>query len=168
MESNSLYQTWNPSFLSSSPDALDRYHVLIDKSDFVLTLYFDTVRVKSYPIVLGGNPADDKRMEGDGCTPEGIFGIRNKYPHAKWSRFIWVDYPNEDSWRKHNASKEAGEIPEDATIGGEIGIHGVPEGKDHLIDDGTNWTLGCISLKNADVEEIFNLLGPKSTIEIRK
>lgn len=39
----------------------------------------------------------DKLMQRDKCTPEGIFSIRDKYPHNMWCRFMWIDYPSEDS-----------------------------------------------------------------------
>lgn len=95
--------------------------------------------------------------EGDGCTPEGVFELIDLYPHAKWSKFMWIGYPNNDSWKKFEANKAAGLIAESDKIGGEIGIHGVPEGMDALIDVGKNWTLGCISLKNSDVDEIYGV-----------
>lgn len=127
----------------------------IDKSDLTLQVRADTVVIKTYPVVLGGNPVDDKRREGDQCTPEGEFQLRNLYPHAKWSKFLWVNYPTDESWKKHAAAKAEGRIPADAAIGGEIGIHGVPEDNDHWIDQTQHWTLGCISLKNAHVDEIY-------------
>jgi murein L,D-transpeptidase YafK len=130
-------------------------HISISKSDYVLRLMADTFVLKSYPVVLGGNPVDDKLRQGDECTPEGIFHLRAKYPHNKWSKFLWIDYPTDDSWRKHRAAKADGTIPESASIGGEVGIHGVPAGKDYLISEGFNWTLGCISLRNEDVDEIY-------------
>ncbi|MBT3756536.1 MAG: L,D-transpeptidase, partial [Candidatus Cloacimonetes bacterium] len=51
--------------------------------------------------------------------------------------------------------------------GGEIGIHGVPAGYDNMIDEKYNWTLGCISLKNVDVNEIYKLIKVGTRIEIR-
>lgn len=119
--------------------------ILIDKSDFTLTVIAGNDIVKTYPMVLGTNPVDDKRMEGDRSTPEGKFKVRDFYKHAQWSKFIWIDYPTQESWEKHNAAKAAGEIPLDATVGSEVGIHGVPQGKDHLIAQKVNWTWGCIS-----------------------
>lgn len=145
-----------------------RTSILIDKSDYTLTLLLDGKPVKTYPVVLGFNPTDDKRREGDGCTPEGKFAIRKQYPHAKWDYFIWVNYPTDESWAKHNLSKEKGEIPKDATIGGEIGIHGVPDSNDALIETKTNWTLGCISLRNADIAEVYACVQEGTPIEIRK
>jgi len=140
----------------------------ISKSDYTLYLMHDSEIVKSYPVVLGPDPVNDKFVEGDGCTPEGVFGIRDKYPHKKWCRFIWLDYPNEQSWKKHKMAEKEGTIPRDSEIGGEVGIHGVPEGRDDLIDKGTNWTLGCISLKNNDIIELYKFIDRDMKIYIRK
>jgi len=146
----------------------DNFIVKIDKSDYTLSMMVDTLIIKQYPVVFGGNPVDDKRMQGDNCTPEGVFGIRSKYPHKSWSKFIWIDYPNKDSWKKYNSAKQKGEIPKDAKIGGEIGIHGVPENTDFLIETKVNWTLGCISLKNKDVDEIYKYINDNTKVVIQK
>ncbi|MBP0014207.1 MAG: L,D-transpeptidase [Roseofilum sp. SBFL] len=140
--------------------------ILIEKSQGTLTLYYDRQPIKSYPVVLGGNPTGDKLREGDLKTPEGIFKVRDLYPHSDWSKFIWLDYPNANSWRKHLQAKQQGLIPVSATIGGEIGIHGVPSGRDDLIDRKNNWTLGCISLKNKDVDELYRAIQPGTTVEV--
>lgn len=142
--------------------------LLIDKSDYTLSVWSGKSKLKEYPVVFGGNPVDDKLMQGDKCTPEGSFRIKSKYPHKKWSRFIWIDYPNSLSWQKHNAAKTQGSIPQNASIGGEIGIHGVPRGMDFLIDIKYNWTLGCISLKNGDAEELYEHISAGTKVEIRK
>ncbi len=142
--------------------------ILIDKSDHKLTILIDTVIIKEYPVVFGGNPVDDKLIQGDKCTPEGTFKMISKYPHNKWSKFIWIDYPNADSWRKHNTAKREGRIPEGSKIGGEIGIHGVPFDMDKLIDLKFNWTLGCISMKNQDINELYPYVINSTLIVIRK
>ena len=36
----------------------------VDKSDFILSVMADTMIVKQYPVVLGGNPVDDKLRQG--------------------------------------------------------------------------------------------------------
>ena len=141
--------------------------ILIDKSDAKLSVLNDDSTIKEYPVVFGRNTTDDKLMQGDKCTPEGKFHIIAKYPHKKWSKFIWINYPNNESWKKHNAAKKDGLIPANAKIGGEVGIHGVPEGMDFLIDIGYNWTLGCISLKNNDINEIYPFITKNTIIEIR-
>lgn len=142
--------------------------ILIDKSEYTLTVMKDTLAIKEYPVVFGGNPVDDKRMQGDLCTPEGTFKMISKYPHKSWSKFIWIDYPNHSSWQKHNEAKRKGAIPQNAKIGGEVGIHGVPRGTDHMIDMKYNWTLGCISLKNKDIDELYPYISESTRIVITK
>ncbi|MCB0478450.1 MAG: L,D-transpeptidase [Crocinitomicaceae bacterium] len=132
-------------------------NILINKSEYKLSLRYKDQVLKEYPVVFGDNPVDDKRMEGDRCTPEGQFKIRDLYPHKKWSKFLWIDYPTKDSERKFKESKSKGEIPEDVTIGGEVGIHGVPKDKDNLILEKQNWTWGCISLQNKDVDDLYSV-----------
>ncbi|MCK4853754.1 MAG: L,D-transpeptidase [Bacteroidales bacterium] len=140
----------------------------VDKSDFILSIMADTLVIKQYPVVLGGNPVDDKLRQGDECTPEGHFSVRTKYPHKSWDKFIWIDYPNEDSWEKHRKAKKEGIIEEYKKIGGEIGIHGVPGGTDEIIDLGMNWTLGCISLKNLDVNDFYPFVHKGTVVIIQK
>lgn len=132
--------------------------IQVSKSKFRLTVLYANKPVKQYPIVLGADPVNDKRRKGDKRTPEGDFKLRAVYPHPSWSRFLWIDYPTTDSWAKHNQAKALGEIPQSAAIGGEIGIHGVPTGQDLLIDQRVNWTAGCISLKTADINEIYEFV----------
>lgn len=144
------------------------FDILIDKSDYKLTVLSKDIVIKEYPVVFGRNDLEDKLRQGDKRTPEGIFKMEAKYPHNKWEKFIWINYPTSDSWIKHNKAKKEGRIPTDSKIGGEIGIHGVPYGMNYLIDMKYNWTLGCISMKNADLNEIFPYITRKSKIVIRK
>jgi lipoprotein-anchoring transpeptidase ErfK/SrfK len=140
--------------------------LLVEKSQYRLTVVYAGHPVKAYPIVLGGNPTGDKLFEGDERTPEGIYRIRDLYPHPDWSKFIWLDYPSPQAWREHFAAKWNGELSWFLPIGGQIGIHGVPEGGDGLIADRTNWTWGCISLTNADVHDLYAVLEPGMLVEI--
>ena len=140
----------------------------IKKTDYKLCIRVDTIILKEYPIVFGNNPIDDKLRQGDNCTPEGTFRMISKYPHNRWSKFIWIDYPNKESWEKHHSAKNENRIPKDAKIGGEIGIHGVPKGMDYLIDLKFNWTLGCISMKNKDVDELYPYISESTIIVIQK
>ncbi|MFW6226632.1 MAG: L,D-transpeptidase family protein [Bacteroidota bacterium] len=145
-----------------------KIQIRIDKSDFKLSLIHGESVIKEFPMVLGGNPVDDKLREGDKCTPEGHFKVRDMYPHRSWSKFIWIDYPTKESWKKHKAAKAAGKIPDSSHIGGEIGIHGVPSGRDDLIQKKTNWTLGCISLSTDDINEIYSVCFKGMDVFIQK
>jgi murein L,D-transpeptidase YafK len=136
----------------------------VDKSDRVFKVMRDSTELKRYVCVLGENPIGDKRMQGDRRTPEGTFTFRSKRRPHKWHVFIRIDYPNAESRRRFQERKRTGEIPENADIGGEVGIHGVPEGKDAWIVSGQDWTWGCIALTNADVDEIYPYIQPMRTI----
>ncbi len=143
-------------------------NIVIDKSDRKLSVYFKQILLKEYPVVLGLEGNDDKLMQGDRKTPEGVFHISSKYNHAKWSRFMLLNYPTAESWIKHRQAKKEGLIPQNADIGNAIGIHGVPEDNNSLIDEGIQWTLGCVSLKNKDVNELYACINEKTIILIRK
>lgn len=146
----------------------DHLRIEIKKLAYELSVWKDTLMLKRYPVVFGGNPVDDKLKRGDQCTPEGTFSIRSKYAHAKWSRFIWIDYPNAESRKKHDDAKKKGLISAKADIGGEIGIHGIPEGYDDAVNARQNWTLGCISMRNSDVIELYPYLDSSTKIVITK
>jgi murein L,D-transpeptidase YafK len=122
--------------------------------------------IKSYPVVLGHNPRNDKLVQGDRCTPEGVYRVVTKYPHAKWSKFILLNYPTKQNWLKFAAAKRRGQIPFDAQIGGDIGIHGTESDYQNIL--GENWTFGCVALKNKDVNELYRLVQTGSIVVIKR
>lgn len=140
--------------------------IFIDKSDYTLQVFHKDSLLITYPCVFGFEPVEDKMKEGDGATPEGNFGIRSMYPHKSWSYFIWFDYPNAESWNRFRKRKADGTIDNSDTIGGEVGIHGVPEGADEMIANKTNWTLGCISLTNEHITDLYKSINSSTKIEI--
>jgi murein L,D-transpeptidase YafK len=140
--------------------------LLVSKQGRRLTVYRGLQPMKSYPVVLGGNPVADKLCQGDRCTPEGVYRVVTKFDHPKWDKFILLDYPNTQNWLKFAEAKKRGKVPLEADIGGEIGIHGTED--DLLNLRGVNWTLGCISLTNKDVNEIYPLVGRDTLVVIKK
>lgn len=151
-----------------SPGPIGTVSIIIDKSDYELSIYDSKGWYATYPVVFGNNSLADKKMEGDRNTPEGTFTIVSKRIHNKWHRFISIDYPNKESWEKFKYRKERGEIPASAKIGGAIGIHGTWQHEDYQIDRYSNWTLGCISMKNNDVEELFKYIITGTKVNIRR
>ncbi len=79
-----------------------------------------------------------------------------------------LNYPTKESYDKFNERKSKGIIPASAKIGGGIGIHGTWPHEDFQIDRYKNWTMGCISLKNIDVEEIYSYVQSGTKVTIRK
>jgi murein L,D-transpeptidase YafK len=106
-------------------------------------------------------------MEGDKKTPEGNFKVISKKPHQKWHKMLMLDYPNKESWDKFKQRKSQGKIPKSAKIGGGIAIHGTWPNDDIVVDDFTNWTNGCIALKNEDLDDLeqFVPIGTKVIIQ---
>jgi lipoprotein-anchoring transpeptidase ErfK/SrfK len=151
----------------SKKDTNQGYYIIITKHNYELTLYDDKAWLVKYPVVFGNKDLRDKMHEGDKETPEGTFTIVSKRLHEKWDRFIMLDYPTPESYVKFNARKAQGLIPKDAQIGGGIGIHGTWPHEGYTIDRYENWTDGCISLKNEDIEELFSTVpvGTKVIIE---
>lgn len=143
--------------LGGSRTERGRVSLKIDKAKFLLTVLYRGRHVKSYPVVLGGDPADNKLCEGDGRTPEDEFTVTEIRSLHKWSKFLLLSYPTAASRRRFLAARKAGKIPPDATIGAAIGIHGVPVGHDNAIDARQNWTAGCISLRTRDIDEIASV-----------
>ena len=142
--------------------------IIIDKSDYELSVYDSKGWYATYPVVFGNSSLEDKKMEGDKNTPEGSFRITSKRVHDKWDRFLAIDYPTQESWEKFRKRKQRGEIPQSADIGGGVGIHGTWPHEDFVIDKYKNWTLGCISMKCSDVEEVYTFTPVGTKVTIRK
>lgn len=149
----------------------DKVFLLIDKSDYRLYLYEDVTLRKIYKVVFGSRDQTNKRREGDKLTPEGTFHIQAKRMDKQWSRFMLLDYPNEASMERFHEMQSEGVIPTAATPGGGIGIHGVQSGTgitDYYVESRINWTEGCISMKNSDVNELYEIIKVGTPVVIRK
>lgn len=153
---------------SSASGPVGSIKIVIDKSDYELSVFDEKGWYATYPVVFGNNTLSDKKMEGDKNTPEGVFHILSKRVHNKWCRFMALDYPTLESREKFNQRKQRGEIPATAKIGGSIGIHGTWPHEDFVIDRYKNWTEGCISMKNDDVSELYTFTKAGTQVSIRK
>ncbi len=148
-------------------DLTGRPYIVIDKSDYELRVYDDNGWYATYPVVFGSKSLDDKMTEGDRKTPEGVYHIASKRPHEKWDRMMLLDYPTRADYEKFNQRKAKGLISKNARIGGGIGIHGTWQRDDMAVDFYQNWTNGCVSLKNDEIEDLYSLipLGTQVTIQ---
>ena len=149
----------------------DKVFLLVDKSDYRLYLYEDVTLRKIYKVVFGSRDLKDKVLQGDRQTPEGTFHIQSKRYDGRWSRFMLLDYPNEGSWAKFHQRQQQGLVGPNADIGGGIGIHGVEAAsgiRDAYVDSRINWTLGCVSMKNGDVNELYDIIKVGTPVVIRR
>ena len=142
-------------------------YLIVDKSDYELKVYDAEGWYATYPVVFGNKDLSDKLTEGDRRTPEGTFKILSKRPHQKWHKMLMLDYPTAESWAKFKDRKAKGIIPQSAKIGGGIAIHGTWPHDELVVDDYTNWTNGCVALKNEDLDELDGIvdIGTKVIIQ---
>jgi murein L,D-transpeptidase YafK len=117
--------------------------------------------LKTYEVSLGGNPEGPKSQQGDSKTPEGIYKISGRNPGSSYHLSLRISYPNKQDIVKAE--------PLGVSPGGDIFIHGLPNGRgflgfQHLLYD---WTDGCIAVTNQEIEEIWNMVPDDTPIEIR-
>ncbi len=146
----------------------DSMTIFISKSNYMLQLRYRGKIIRAYKAVFGPNPLQNKLMEGDRNTPEGVFRISSKNAASKYDKFMGLNYPNDSALVRFNKLKASGALPASARIGGDVGIHGIWPGGDDMIQLGIGWTDGCIALKNKDVEELFSMVGVGTKVIIRK
>lgn len=136
------------------------YAIVVRKEERTLTVYRKTEQVKVYPVVLGIASYGPKVYQGDLRTPEGVYRISAKRPHARWSRFMLLSYPNADDHGRYAMALNEGRVPiiDGAApgIGGAVGIHGTDREDSNVRGD--DWTLGCVSLLNPHVVELYDLV----------
>ncbi len=144
------------------------WSVTIFKKRHQLIVYYKSRLFKSYHAVFGRSfEPGTKLWEGDRRTPEGVYAIIEKHPSARWDWFLTLNYPNDIDRHRYEQMRDEGEVPRSdghpVGVGGKIGIHGTDEPELNRGD--INWTTGCISVDDEDVEELKRLL-PKGTLVI--
>lgn len=148
--------------------AADKYYIIINKSNNTLTVYDSKDWIVQYPCTFGSTDLGDKMVQGDRKTPIGIYHLLSKTYHQKWARFMALDYPTAADYAKFNQRKAAHLIPANAKIGGSIGIHGTWPHEEWAVENLQAWTQGCISMKNEDVTELYNMVAVGTKVIIQK
>ena len=113
--------------------------------------------LKTYNIGLGFAPVGDKKVEGDGKTPEGLYYIDRRNPNSEFHLSLGISYPNKSDLAE---AKKLGKKP-----GGDIFIHGRGHLLTSLVRD---WTWGCIAVTNDEIEEIYAMVDDGTPIAIRR
>jgi len=145
-----------------SPSKFKRYTgpdvtaIVVNKGDRKMYLLNESRILKEYDIVLGFAPDGHKQIEGDGKTPEGLYYIDRRNPNSRFHLSLGISYPNEEDKR---IAAELGESP-----GGDIFIHG----QQHpLKKNKGDWTWGCISVSNKEMEKIYAMVKGGTPIALR-
>ncbi len=151
---------------------VSRLHVTrmhLSKSTHQLTLLDGDSVVATYVASLGPGGPGFKRREGDDVTPVGHYHVLS-HQASKYRVFLRLDYPNADDRARFAALKAAGVLPARATIGGDIGIHGTPQGREYDRDRanfrGADWTAGCIGVQDDEIDEIAGAVRDGTVIDI--
>ena len=135
--------------------------IIVNKADRRLSLYRNGRVIASYPVWLGYNGILEKRYQGDGATPEGMYRVVKKRDRGQTNfyRALLLDYPNHDDRQRFVQARTSGAIPAEADIGGQIEIHG-----------GANLpmsqTLGCVMLADRDIDAVFKYAGIGTPVTI--
>lgn len=165
------YEKYLPTF-TSSHKALSTEEILeliktkpitsieVFKNQRVLLLKNNEEVIRRYPIRLGFNPEGHKHFENDGKTPEGVYSIDWRNSQSAYYKSLHISYPDTKDIayaKQHNQP-----------TGGDIMIHGsVPKPFLSMPFSSTymphkDWTLGCIAVRNVDIDEIWQFV-PNNT-----
>jgi murein L,D-transpeptidase YafK len=96
--------------------------IVVHKAERTLEVYSTSKKIKTYSIALGKQPIGKKQLEGDMKTPEGLYFIDTRSTVSQFHKNLNISYPNAAD------SKYAASLQKSA--GGEIKIHGLPNGFD--------------------------------------
>lgn len=131
-------------------------HVVVDKGERRMHLLSSKGVLKSYDVGLGFAPEGDKKIEGDGKTPEGTYIIDRRNPNSQFYLSIGVSYPNEEDRAE---ARELGKSP-----GGDIFIHGRPR---EYRKGGRDWTAGCIAVTDREMRQVYSMVKNGTPITIQ-
>lgn len=143
---------------AASPRSADK--LVVHKKAHTLVLMRNGAAFRKYKIALGTQPVGPKARQGDHKTPEGTYIIDRRNGHSQFYRALHISYPNAEDRER---AKKSG-VP----AGGDIMIHGLPNGYErlgnaHRLKD---WTDGCIAVTNQEMDEIWRLVPVGTRIEI--
>jgi len=122
--------------------------IIVDKTAHKLHLVQSGKVTRTYPCDLGYSSASEKRLSGDGATPEGMYKVTEVRHHSQYYKALLLNYPNDSDRERFRQNQREGNIPRRARIGGLIEIHG-----DGGL--GKDWTEGCVAVSNEQMDELM-------------
>jgi murein L,D-transpeptidase YafK len=159
-------------------------NLLIDRSSYTLSIYEDTVFIKSYRASFGKNVTRPKSKNNDGCTPVGEYAICSIDSSHKYYKFLQLNYPNLNdasealrfgiiNQRQFDQIKfdyyYAGCVNPESPLGGSVGIHGIGEYNYFFknLPFVYNWTDGSIAVSNESIDEISSVIKKGTKVVIK-
>lgn len=163
---------------------LKNVNLLIDRKNFTLSIFEDTVFVKSYRVSFGRNLSDKKKLSSDGATPIGTYKICSISDDPTYYKFLKLNYPNLDdaaeALRKSIITQKQFNqlkfefyyeecINPNSVLGGNIGIHGI--GRLNSIFKNLpfvyNWTDGSVAISNESLDELSSVINTGTQVVIK-
>jgi len=156
--------------------------ILVDTATHTLSVFKGQSVERVYPrVALGRRGAANGRQRGDGITPKGEFRVAWLNRSSIFDIFIGLNFPNEEhterAYQRHwmdidtyyalrTALSEGRLPPQDTSLGGNIGIHGLGAG-DFAVHQKFDWTKGCVALTNEEIEQIAEWVELGTRVVIR-
>ncbi len=158
--------------------------IIIDRKSYSLSLYDDTILIKTYRASFGRNVSSPKMERDDGATPVGNYKICEIDTVSKYHKFFRINYPNlndaEEALRKGWITQEAfdslkfqyyyvGCTDSSTRLGGDIGIEGIGE-YNYIFKNLPfvyNWTNGSIAVSNEAIDELYTVVKKGTKVVIK-
>jgi murein L,D-transpeptidase YafK len=158
--------------------------ILIDRKNYSLCIYDDTVLIKSYRANFGRSINNTKIKNGDYATPVGEYKICSFDTLNKYHKFLRLNYPNlndaTEALRKGIISQKEfdklsfqfyyDDCPDLVTaLGGNIGIQGIGEYNSIFknLPFVYNWTDGSVAVSNESIDEIYSVVKKGTKVVIK-
>jgi murein L,D-transpeptidase YafK len=131
--------------------------IIVYKSERKMVLFSNDKEIKSYRVALGTQPVGPKQQRDDHKTPEGRYILNSRNVHSQFYKAFHISYPSPEDIQR---ARKLGVRP-----GGDVMLHGLPEGTKW---DGDDWTDGCIAVtSNKEMDELWNMVRVGTPIEIK-
>ncbi|MEO8876211.1 MAG: L,D-transpeptidase family protein [Polyangiaceae bacterium] len=149
-----------------APAHADR--IVIRKVDHTMQLFKGETSLALYSVALGPGGAGFKTHEGDKVTPVGRYHVLSRSPSV-FHIFMRLDYPNADDRARFAKLKASGALDKNATIGGDVGIHGAPAQQEwKKVHKAFDWTLGCIAVDDDEIEKVAAMVPDGTIVDIEE
>src|SRR3990172_517667 len=172
---NSLEDTLQEEMLKKGYPDLKEVNILVDRKTFTLSIFEDTVLIKTYRASFGRNINIPKSRANDNATPVGEYKICDIDTAYKYYKFLKLNYPNlndaSEALRKGLISQREfdqlkfefyyEDCPKlETVLGNNVGIHGIGD-LNYIFKNLPfvyNWTDGSIAIKNESIDEILSIV----------
>ena len=181
---NSLEDTLQEEMLKKGYPDLKDVNILVDRKTFTLSIFEDTVLIKTYRASFGRNINIPKSRANDNATPVGEYKICDIDTAYKYYKFLKLNYPNlndaSEALRKGLISQREfdqlkfefyyEDCPKlETVLGNNVGIHGIGE-LNYIFKNLPfvyNWTDGSIAIKNESIDEILSIVKKGTKVVIK-